>query len=334
MNEKEHLIQKLFDNQCSEKELHLLFELVEADESETAPEVMLTLMHQMGKVPDVESATSEKILRHVLKNTVEIESTSKIQNLPSQARNRIFRVGRVAAVGLFLVIAGWFSLEQFNPSELIVQTGFDERKEMILPDGSKVILNGNSSLKYFAVWSGEETRVVKLEGEAYFEVAKKPSTNAKFQVLTNDLTIEVLGTVFNVNTRKEKTKVFLEEGKVKLNLQDKKSSELILEPGEVVSYSAKRKLLMSPQKTVNEIEVSWKDGFLTFKDTPLKEILEKLSETTNLEFEIETTFLASRKWTLALPNDKVEEAISVLSTTTGTQINKVGNKYTFQEKEE
>ena len=205
---------------------------------------------------------------------------------------------------------------------------------MTLPDGSQVTLNGNSTIQYFADWSEGETRVVKLQGEAYFQVTKKEAMNTKFQVLTNDLTVEVLGTVFNVNTRQETTKVFLEEGKVKLNLEDEKSSELFLEPGEVVSYSAKRKLLLSPQKTVNEVEVSWKDGFLLFKDTPLKEILEKLTETTNLEFEIETTDLAARKWTLALPNDNVDEAIFLLSKTTGTHIDKIGNKYIFQEKVE
>ena len=183
------------------------------------------------------------------------------------------------------MIAGWFLFQQFNPSEQIAQTGFDERKEIVLPDGSHVTLNGNSTLQYFSDWSAGETRVVKLQGEAYFQVDKKKETNTKFQVLTEDLTVEVLGTFFNVNTRQEATKVFLEKGKVKVKLEDKKSTQLLLEPGQVVSYSAKRKSLLSPYKVANELQISWKDGYLTFKDSSLKEILEQLAAISNLELK-------------------------------------------------
>jgi transmembrane sensor len=332
MNRKEQLIQKLFSNQCSKQELNLLFELIHNDDSETTPEVLMTLLQEMGKVPALDATTSDRILSRVLENTNEKELPSKGKIFRLKPSNRIRQIGKVAAVVLLFVSTSLFVFQHLNPSQLIAKTAFGERKEITLPDGSVVTLNGNSTLRYFADWSEEETRVVQLQGEAYFKVEKKEALNTKFQVLTKDLTVEILGTVFNVNTRLERTRVFLEEGKVKLNLEDQTSSEIFLKPGEVVSFSAKRKLLLSPQKIANELEVSWKDGYLIFEDTSLQEILEKLTSTTNFEFEIETAALAKRTWNIALPNDNINEAISIISKTTGTLIQKNGNKFIIQQK--
>ncbi len=327
MSDKEQLIQKLFANECSKQELNLLFELIQMDNSETAPEIMMTLLEQMEENPALESATSKRILNRVMTTITEHESIQK------QSKKQVFwlqRVAAAAAVFLFLSVA-WLAFQHFNTSELMARTGFDERKELTLPDGSQVTLNANSTITYFSDWSEGETRIVNLQGEAYFKVENKQATDTKFQVLTNDLTVEVLGTVFNVNTRQEATKVYLEEGKIRLNLEDKKSSQLFLEPGEVVTYSAKRKLLVSPQKVESESEVSWKNGFLIFKDAPLKEILEKLTATNNFEFEIETADLGKREWTLALPIDDITVAMSLLSKITGASIHKEDNKYIFRE---
>lgn len=334
MNLKEQLIQKLFDNQCTKEELNLLFELIQQDDAEIAPTVMTTLLERMEHVPKVAATTRDRIFDNILNQTTKVSSTNKNRVIPIKSNKRFYWIGRVAAAVLFLVVAGWFIFQQMNPTELIAQTGFDEQKEVMLPDGSLVTLNGNSTLKYFVDWSVGETRVVKLQGEAYFEVDNKKETNTKFQVLTKDLTVEVLGTVFNVNTRQEETKVFLEEGKVKLNLIDKKSSKLTLEPGQVVSYSAKRKSLVRPHKVANELQVSWTDGFLTFKDTPLKEILEKLAATSNLEFEIETAELAEKKFKLTIPNNDIATAIALIGRTTNTNIDKIENKYIFKAKPE
>ncbi len=72
-----------------------------------------------------------------------------------------------------------------------------EIASIVLSDGSKVVLNSASSLKYPVAFVGNERRV-EVTGEAYFEVAKDPKK--KFVVLSNGLTTEVLGTHFNVNT--------------------------------------------------------------------------------------------------------------------------------------
>ena len=336
MDLKEQLIQKLFNNQSTKEELNLLFDLIQKDDSKTAPDVMMALLPQMENVPKLDTMIKDRIFEKVLTQTAVVDTKAKNRVISIKSSKRFYWIGKIAAAVLFLVVAGWFISQQLNSSEQITETGFDERKEIVLPDGSHVTLNGNSTLQYFSDWSAGETRVVKLQGEAYFQVDKKEETNTKFQVLTKDLTVEVLGTVFNVNTRQEATKVFLEKGKVKLNLEDKKSTQLLLEPGQVVTYSAKRKSLLSPHKVANELQISWKDGYLTFKDSPLKEILEQLAATSNLEFEIETAELAATKFRLTIPNNDIPTAMTLLSKTlsksTDAEIHKMEERYIFKAK--
>lgn len=331
MQEKEKLIQKLFANKCSKKELNRLLVLIQADEKDTPPAVTMTLLQQLGEIPALDSTISKRILTKVL---TDIESNSKNIKISSRNKNSIHLIRRVAAVAAAIVLlfaVNWGLYQNLNPSIIVVATDFDERQEISLPDGSQVILNSNSSLQYSPDWEEGETRKVALQGEAYFEVEKKETLKTKFQVITRDLTVEVLGTVFNVNTRKEATKVFLEEGKVRLNLEDKKSTELFLKPGEVVSYSVTKKALISPKKVAGELEISWKDGLIVFRATPLIDVFEKLAATSNFEFEIKTSKYDEPVWTLALPNNDIEKAIDLISTTTGATINKNGNKYIVYE---
>lgn len=329
MQLKEQLIQKLFAHQCTREELNKLFELIRTEEEETPPNILMTLLNQMKEedIPVLEKDAKEKAFEKILSKIPAVEATPKTKVVPLKPRKQRYFIGQVAAAVLLLVAASWWFLQNESPIEIVVQTDASERKEIVLPDGSQVLLNGNSTIQYAPNWTAGETRVVALKGEAYFEVAKKETRQTKFQVLTKDLTVEVLGTVFNVNTRQEATKVFLKEGKVQLNLEDEQATQLLLHPGEVVSYSVAKKALVNPRKIAGALEI----GILTFRATPLKDILETLAATSNFEFELKTDKFNQQAWTLALPIDNLENAIDMLSTTTGATITKNGTKYVINE---
>ncbi len=74
------------------------------------------------------------------------------------------------------------------------------KSEIILPDGTKVQLNGATTITYNV--NNAKERLVQLSGEAFFDVVKNP--DCPFRVIANDLQIEVVGTCFNVNTYKKK----------------------------------------------------------------------------------------------------------------------------------
>ncbi len=230
---------------------------------------------------------------------------------------------KLAVVVAILLMTSWGVWQFQQKSKHMITTKFGEPKEMLLSDGTKVILNANSSLTYY----DGRLRKVWLEGEAYFEVAKKLDTQADFVVYTNDLAVRVLGTVFNVNSRNEVTEVFLEEGKVNLEIAEGKVKTIKMAPGELVSYSKKEKKLSATIKA-NAIEnTAWKDGTLVFRDTPLVEVLNDLSEIYGVDFHLEDEELQQKLISGGVPIKNLKIALETLVGIYGIQIEEKENTY-------
>ncbi len=140
----------------------------------------------------------------------------------------------VVTIATYLIIGG--------QTEQEYATRYGNTDTVYLPDKSMVVLNGNSKIRYDKKWKKNKAREIWLEGEAYFNVTHlnrdtsmlKPEE--KFLVHTNDLTVEVLGTTFNVRERRNSTEVMLLTGKI--NVIFKYGQSNILEPGYAVRYSA------------------------------------------------------------------------------------------------
>lgn len=145
---------------------------------------------------------------------------------------------------------------------------------VILADGTKVYLNAGSELRFPVVFSGN-TREVYLEGEGYFEVAK--DSVKRFEVHASGMTAVVLGTSFNVKAYADQEHVAttLEEGHLKIVCGDREEYDLL--PGNQVCYD--RGTGESAMKKVDtKYYTSWKDGYYSFNEMPLEEVLEMLSK--------------------------------------------------------
>ncbi len=229
---------------------------------------------------------------------------------------------RLAASIALLLFAGIFLYHQLAIRPYVeVHTNYGEKIELVLPDQTVVVLNANSELRY----AKQNPRKVWLTGEALFQVKKKPETNEKFLVLTNDLTVEVLGTVFNVNSREKKTEVFLEEGKVKLNLKDKAKSDVMLSPGDVLTYSANQNNPYRKARSEAKLHTSWKDGVLILKGTPLQEVIQQMEDLYGVRITLQNDTLARHKMTMAIPIENVDIALATLENTLGLHIQQQSN---------
>ncbi len=175
------------------------------------------------------------------------------------------------------------SLEYKNSSssaskqhELEVQTGGEFM--LVLSDGTKVWINSESRLKYPASFSAEK-RVVELSGEAYFEVAH--DSNRPFEVITENQTIRVLGTSFNVTGYpKEKITSTLLEGKIQIETAKNKTA--FLSPGDQAIYDPQNQELHKKQVNV-EHSIAWKNGLFYFKDEQLEHIMEVIARWYKIE---------------------------------------------------
>ncbi|HRN58485.1 MAG TPA: FecR domain-containing protein, partial [Agriterribacter sp.] len=218
--------------------------------------------------PGIENELDEQLTYYWKKNSIPVEANGiSLEDPRPIKRRKLFRYLSIAAsllvlLGLFYYL--WGIGEIGGEREQVYRTGFGERLEVELDDGSLVTLNANSALHWTEGWSKSKGRKVALEGEAFFKVKKQ--SGIPFTVHTNDVAVEVLGTSFNVDSRESKTKVYLDEGRVNLKLNDVENDqgakehqqEIIMNPGEQVSYSVRQKKIEKSEGQTMITAAAWK----------------------------------------------------------------------------
>ncbi|MEG2276966.1 MAG: DUF4974 domain-containing protein [Odoribacter sp.] len=151
---------------------------------------------------------------------------------------------------------------------------------LTLADGTGVWLNSESSLHYPVTFTGEK-RIVYLEGEAYFKVAK--NAQMPFVVVAGGTETEVLGTEFNLRAYPDETVISttLVEGSVLLR-DTKKNHPIVLLPGEQGNV-VKTNGLISKHPVDSYLYTAWKDGRLVFRSSRMEELLKELSRWYDVE---------------------------------------------------
>jgi ferric-dicitrate binding protein FerR (iron transport regulator) len=186
--------------------------------------------------------------------------------------------------------------------DVVIQTSYGERRSVTLPDQSVVMLNGNSSLRYSKDWTANTDRDVWLEGEGFFTV-KHTANHNRFTVHTPDeLTIQVLGTQFNVTNRNGKTDVVLQEGSVRL---EDKSSSYLMKPNEMVHYTEHQQAFVAEKVAVPE-KVSWKTNLLIYSNETVGSIVDQLSDSYGWKVEFENAGVRDEIFNGSIPTDSIE----------------------------
>ena len=242
-----------------------------------------------------------------------------------KAKVRFLRKFSAAASILLLLSLGLYFLE--SNSKITHKTNYGEILNIKLQDGSDVTLNSNSSLSYYK----NESRKVWLSGEAFFQVDKKVVTQAKFWVITKDLSVEVYGTSFNVSTKKEKTDVFLEEGSIWLKLKNGADKKMI--PGNYISYSAEENKILEDKNIFNPIiKTSWKDGSLLFENLSLEKAMEKIEESYGYSIVFKDDNSKNILITGAVPITNIDICIKAIEKSAGVFIVKKENSLIISRK--
>lgn len=218
----------------------------------------------------------------------EKESIVKNEKKVSKARILTWITASVAvAASLFLFIfrssqeisqPTEFSMELFSevtsPKQVeqtlsngycVVSTPAATTTLVTLSDGTKVMLNANSTLEYPASFDDAEVREVRLKGEAHFEVTKNP--HRPFVVKAGEMQTQVLGTVFDVKAyRKDAPKVTLMQGKVKVSNAD---TEVEMRPGQTATLQVDKIVVSKASSSASD----WLEGDFDMDQVTLAEAM-------------------------------------------------------------
>lgn len=178
--------------------------------------------------------------------------------------------------------------------------------QLTLADGTKVWLNAESTIKFPSHFTGS-TRTVILTGEAYFDVTR--NTDKPFEVITQQQTISVLGTSFNVSAYPEDSGIFttLVEGALEVSGQDGQS--VLLHPGNQSVYDVDSGELTS-RAVDTHTYTSWKNGLFIFDDEELGVILQRIGRWYNVSVQYDDTGLEHTRFTIHI--DKYQPITEVL----------------------
>lgn len=255
-----------------------------------------------------------------------LETKIQAKKTASKRKVRFLRPLSAVASILLLISVGFYFTNLYT--KVTHKTNYGEILNIKLQDGSDVTLNSNSSLSYYK----NESRKVWLSGEAFFQVDKKIVTDAKFWVMTNDLSVEVFGTSFNVNTKKKKTAVFLEEGKIWLKLKNGLDKKMI--PGNYVSYSSKKNEILEDINIFNSIiKTSWKDGSLLFDNLSLEKAMEKIEESYGFSIVYKDEISKKTVITGAVPTTNIDICIKAIEKSVDVIIIKKDNSLIISKKQ-
>lgn len=254
-----------------------------------------------------------------------LQAKIKVKEAKPKQKVILLKKVSIAATILIIVTTGFYFLDK--NSKITHKTHYGEILKVKLQDGSDVTLNSNSSLSYYK----NDSRKVWLSGEAFFKVDKKKATNAKFWVITPDLSIQVYGTAFNVNAKKKKTDVFLEEGDIWLSLKNGETKQML--PGNYISYSAKENRVLEDKDIENSsLKTSWKDGTLLFEKLSLEKAMEKLKESYGYSVVFKDDKAKNTLITGAVPLTNIDICIEAIEKSVDVTIIKKDNSLIISKK--
>lgn len=273
-NKKEKVnLRRYLDDLYTKEEASLLLQsMKDAGNKDMMDELATEVWEESGSQQTVTDLEREKYKK---------EARLLLKRLEHKKRTWFRRVALVAAsaaavVAIVVGSIGYFRYineEQVTYAEVV--TSFGEKKQVTLPDGTLLILNSCSQVRYPNQFRGD-IRKVELEGEGYFRVAI--NEKMPFIVKTGRFDVRVLGTRFDVKSypTDEIVSVSVESGKVQVDL-----------PEAMMRLTAKEQVLINTtsgeyNKKREEREVAaWIKGSLRFNSTPIRDVAKELERVYN-----------------------------------------------------
>lgn len=256
--------------------------------------------------PDVDAAWLK------VKAKTGIETLHKEQSNINWYKSNWMKIAAAVFIAVNLTILAVFMM---NREEKLITLKADNNQQIFyLPDSSKVTLNVSSVLTYSENYN-EESRDVKLDGEGFFEVQK---SQKPFKITSLRSTVEVLGTSFNVRSRKEEVSDELTVVTGKVRFSNKENQQAIVTAG----YSS----VITPGKTIltkrseNENSMAWKSQMLIFDNVTLDQVSQDLSKYFGVKIEVQNESLKQCRFTGSFEKPALNEVMEIISVSANVSV--------------
>lgn len=210
-----------------------------------------------------------------------------------------------------------------------IHVPFGQIRQIVLSDGTKVKLNAGSDFAYPVSFMGTK-REVTLDGEGFFEVSK--NANMPFFVHTGDITVKVLGTVFNLKaySSDKKIETTLLEGKIEVEMGDNREKKVLLTPHEKLTVNKVHIPQLSNAGSIDAVQVkyevaalpethdnvyaenAWTEKRIVFTNTDFEEVAVAMERRYDIKIVFEDEILGKEQISGILEDESLEKALSIL----------------------
>lgn len=309
------LLIKFYNNECNEREAAEVFLFLSKYPSSEEAKNLLAGKWEQSKSLDRPDSNLDEIYSEIL---LKIEQRTPPFIYSEQRRSRIefYKYFRIAA-SVVLLLLSVFTIDYFmdkpkpaQVADIVLAAEQGKKLRVSLPDGSRVILNSESELKYPETFSGSN-RVVFLSGEAYFEVFQ--DKEKPFIVKTENVSATALGTAFNVKSLRSSREVVvsLTEGSVLVNRKESVSGydqNYTLNPGEQITLNLKDQKIEISRFNYKR-SVGWKEGYLIFIDADIEELKSRLERWYGVQITFKNKPDKNWKFTSEYNNETLENVL-------------------------
>lgn len=285
------------------------------------------LASEPARMPDLpETSQDWSILRHRMEESDDMET---------RVRGRMHKrfglhsfpavMMRYAAIFVLALLLGGTFVRGYQDTAVVVDEpalrevsmARGQRGNLTLSDGTNVVLNAESRIT-FPTNFGSNSREVTLEGEAFFDVAR--DENRPFRIRVNGTLVEVLGTSFAIRSYPgdPMVRTVVKEGLVQVRPDEVSDVEGVrLSRGMLASVDLGSRSVTTSRVDDLSLYLSWTDGYLKFRGTPLGEVASQLERKYDVQVVFEDDALRGLDLTAELKSRSIDHILEVLSTSLG-----------------
>ena len=333
MEDEQRLKNKLaryLANRCSADELPELLAYLQTEPGNRLLQKFMAQDDELNGEKEKPNYLDSEISNRVFRRLSDSIGRTPLRSQSVFFRKNIWQMAAAFMGVLLLVSIGYYGLNQSTLLTIVTNAG--QKRTVLLPDGSRAILNANSRLVYNSRWEGEQKRRVELEGEAFFDITH--DDKLPFYVKTSRLEVKVLGTAFNVKSDQinESFETTLLRGKVTVrDLEVPERAETALKPNEKAVFSPQKSNLPVAIQTVgNETgrNAYWPKGRLVFEDEPVKVITAELEKWYGVKIRVPNESKECRFY-LNVDNETLPEVLDLFDAVSGAKSDITGKTITL-----